>query len=117
MPVRVAINGFGRVGRCVLRSAYEQDANIEIVAINDLVEPRRSPTCSSTTRCSGASPDKSRSTTAGSRSRRPTSSAFAETDPRALPWEELGVDVVIESTGRFRTRAGADSTWLPAPAR
>ena len=38
MPVRVAINGFGRVGRCVLRSAYEQDANIEVVAINDLVE-------------------------------------------------------------------------------
>ena len=38
MPVRVAINGFGRVGRCFLRSAYEQDANIEVVAINDLVE-------------------------------------------------------------------------------
>jgi glyceraldehyde 3-phosphate dehydrogenase len=38
MSVRVAINGFGRVGRCFLRSAFEQDANIEVVAINDLVE-------------------------------------------------------------------------------
>jgi glyceraldehyde 3-phosphate dehydrogenase len=39
MPARVAITGFGRVGRCALRSAYEQDANIEVVAINDLMDP------------------------------------------------------------------------------
>src|SRR5579871_6813246 len=105
MATRVAINGFGRVGRAALRSAYVQDAEIEWVGINDLVDP-------------GTLAHLLRRDTVYGRFEETVDSAdgviivgghpipvFNETDPAALPWGELGVDVVIESTGRFRTRA------------
>ena len=116
MPVRVAINGFGRVGRCFLRSAYEQDANIEVVAINDLVA---APTLAHLLQYDsvfGQFPGKVAAENGGISLVGMNIQAFAETDPRALPWDELGVDVVIESTGRFRTRAGAEQ-HLAAGAR
>ena len=105
--VRVAINGFGRVGRCFLRSAHEREAAIEVVAINDVTDPATLAHLFGTTRSTGASaprceatPSRSSWTARGSRS-------FSEPEPGSLPWSELGVDLVIESTGRFRTRAGA----------
>ncbi len=125
MATRVAINGFGRIGRASLRSAYAQDAEIEWAAINDLVDPA---TLAQLLR---------RDTVYGrfERSVDWTDGAivvdghaipvFNETDPAALPWGELGVDVVIESTGRFRTRAeaarhleaGAGKVVISAPAK
>jgi glyceraldehyde 3-phosphate dehydrogenase len=125
MATRVAINGFGRVGRAVLRSAYAEDADIEWAAINDLVDP---PALAHLLR---------RDTVYG-RFERPVESTggsivvdgaeipvFNEQDPAALPWDELGVDVVIEATGRFRTRAdaarhlsaGARKVIISAPAK
>jgi len=125
MATRVAINGFGRVGRAALRSAYAEDADIEWAAINDLVDP------ATLAHLLG------RDTVYG-RFERPVHATdnaivvdghaipvFNETDPGALPWADLGVDVVIESTGRFRTRAdaakhleaGARKVIISAPAK
>jgi len=116
MPVRVAINGFGRVGRSVLRTAHEQGANIEVVAVNDLVDATTLAHLLKYDSVYGRFPgevavDGGEIVVDGVRVR-----TLAETDPLALPWEELGVDVVIESTGRLRTRAGA-AQHLEAGAR
>ena len=116
MPVRVAINGFGRVGRSVLRAAHEQDADIEVVAVNDLVDARTLAHLlkydSVYGRFSGdVGVEEGNIAIDGVQVR-----TLAQTDPLALPWEELGVDVVIESTGRLRTRAGA-AQHLEAGAR
>jgi len=116
MSVRVAINGFGRVGRCFLRSAFEQDANIEVVAINDLVEAPTLAYLLQYDSVFGRFPGKVSVDNGGIAIAGTDIQAFAETDPSSLPWEELGVDVVIESTGRFRTRAGAEK-HLAAGAR
>jgi len=116
MSVRVAINGFGRVGRCVLRSAYEHDADIEVVAINDLVEPTTLAYLLQYDSVFGRFPGKVEVENGGIGIVGTDIRAFAETDPSALPWGELGVDVVIESTGRYRTRAGAEK-HLEAGAR
>ena len=116
MSVRVAINGFGRVGRAALRAAYEQDAEIEWVAINDLVEPaalahllRRDTVYGPF----GASVEATETAILVDGHEIPV---FSITDPLALPWRELDVDVVIEATGRFRTRALA-AQHLEAGAR
>ncbi len=116
MPVRVAINGFGRVGRCVLRAAHEQGADIEVVAINDLVDAATLAHLLKYDSVYGPFPgevaaDAEDIVIDGAEVR-----TLAEADPLALPWEELEVDVVIESTGALRTRAGA-AQHLEAGAR
>ncbi|HTX46466.1 MAG TPA: type I glyceraldehyde-3-phosphate dehydrogenase [Solirubrobacteraceae bacterium] len=107
MSIRVAINGFGRVGRTVLRSAHERGADIEIVAINDLVD---AATMAHLLRYDSVYGNFSTDIRAqddrlviGDREVR----TYEQREPASLPWAELDVDVVIESTGRFRTRAGA----------
>ncbi|MGA2469217.1 MAG: type I glyceraldehyde-3-phosphate dehydrogenase [Solirubrobacteraceae bacterium] len=107
MPVRVAINGFGRVGRTVLRAAHEQGNDIEVVAINDLMDE---PTLAHLLRYDsvfgryhGTVEAAKGALIIDGREVR----ALAESKPAALPWRELEVDVVIESTGFFTTRAGA----------
>jgi glyceraldehyde 3-phosphate dehydrogenase len=116
MPVRVAINGFGRVGRCVLRAAHERDADIEIVAINDLVDAASLAHLLKYDSVFGRFPASVAAVDGGIEVDGRHIQALAETDPAALPWAKLGVDVVIESTGRFRTRAAA-GTHLDAGAR
>jgi len=125
MPVRVAINGFGRVGRRFLRAAHEQGADIEVVAVNDLVAASTLAQLLKYDSVFGRFPgdvvaeDDSISVD-GVHLR-----ALAETDPLDLPWAEMGVEVVIESTGRLRTRAtaaqhldaGARKVIISAPAR
>src|SRR6476661_6164173 len=107
MSVRVAINGFGRTGRAAFRAAYETGAEIEWVAINDVAEPAMlaqllrhdtvyGPFGRTVEVADGAL------VVDGVRIATPS-----ETDPARLPWAELGVDVVIESTGYFRARADA----------
>ena len=109
MTVRVAINGFGRVGRCFLRSAHKSGADIEVVAINDVADAATLAALLRHDSVYGRFPERSRwnatarSWSAGTRDPR---SSPSRARPRC-PWAELGVDVVIESTGRFRTRAGA----------
>jgi glyceraldehyde 3-phosphate dehydrogenase len=125
MSVRVAINGFGRVGRTALRSAYEGDANIEVVAINDLVAPATLAHLLRYDSVYGPFPGKIDVENGGITVGNTDIRAFAESDPSSLPWGELGVDVVIESTGRYRTRdlaekhlgAGARKVIISAPAK
>ncbi len=116
MPVRVAINGFGRVGRCFLRAACEKDADVEVVAVNDLVEAGTLAHLIKYDSVFGRFPKDVVATDGGIDIDGRTVRVLAEADPRGLPWEELGVEVVIESTGRYRTRAAA-AQHLEAGAR
>jgi len=116
MPVRVAINGFGRVGRCFLRSAHARDTDIEVVAINDLVEPTTLAHLLEYDSVFGRFPGNVETIEGGIAIDGQPVRALAEREPNGLPWSDLGVDVVIESTGRFRTRSGAEQ-HLAAGAR
>ena len=116
MTTRVAINGFGRVGRSVLRAAHEQEAAIEIVAVNDITDAATLAHLLRYDSVYGAFPGAVE--VAGGElviDGHPIR-ALAESSPAKLPWGELEVDVVIESTGRYRTRAAA-AEHLAAGAR
>jgi glyceraldehyde 3-phosphate dehydrogenase (phosphorylating) len=116
MPTRVAINGFGRVGRCAFRSAFERGADIEWAALNDLADARMLAQLLRHDSVYGPFPGTvdvdGDSLVVDGR----TIPVLTESDPALLPWDELDVDVVLECTGRFRTRAGA-ARHLEAGAR
>jgi len=125
MSVRVAINGFGRTGRAAFRAAYERVAEIEWVAINDVAEPAMLAQLLKYDSVYGPF--------AGSVEAREgrlivdgvAIATPCERDPAKLPWAELDVDVVIESSGHFRARedaakhleAGARKVIVSAPAK
>ncbi|SPT52362.1 Glyceraldehyde-3-phosphate dehydrogenase [Actinomyces bovis] len=125
MTTRVGINGFGRIGRNFFRAALEQGADIEIVAVNDLTDNKTLAHLLKFDSIMGrlgaeVSYDDESITVDGHRI-----VALAERDPANLPWGELGVDVVIESTGFFTdaTKAkahidgGAKKVIISAPAK
>ncbi len=125
VATRVGINGFGRIGRNVWRAIRAQYPDLEVVAVNDLAEPGVLAHLLAYDSVLGHLDEPvtsdAGSITAGGRPMR----VFAERDPAALPWGELGVDVVIESTGRF-TKAddarvhlagGATRVVISAPAQ
>ncbi len=116
MPVRVGINGFGRIGRCVTRAAHARAADIDIVAVNDLVDTSTLAHLLRYDSVFGRFPATVEAQDGAIAIDGTPIRTFAETDPAALPWGDLGVDVVIESTGRFRTRAAA-AKHLEAGAR
>jgi len=100
MAIKVGINGFGRIGRNVLRTALA-DPNLEFVAVNDLTDPKTLAHLLKYDSVLGNLPHK---ITAGADSISidgKTIKVFKEKDPAALPWESVGAQVVIESTGRF----------------
>ena len=107
MTVRVAVNGFGRIGRNFVRALHASDHDIEIVAINDLVSADANAHLlrydSTYGRFSGAVEVKGDQLIIDGHSIR----VVAERSPADLPWKEVGVDVVIESTGRFTSRSAA----------
>ena len=126
MAIRVGINGFGRIGRQALRAAKEQGvADLDFVAVNDLTDTKtlahlfkydsvhRAYEGDVKTSANGITVD-------GDEIR-----VFAEKDPAALPWRDLGVDVVLESTGRFtkaedaakHIKGGAKKVIISAPAK
>jgi glyceraldehyde 3-phosphate dehydrogenase len=124
MPVRVGINGFGRIGRNVFRAAYETGAEIKWVGVNDLVDP---PTIAHLLKYDsnyGPFPGEVAVTDGGFRVDRDDIPVLSERDPAALPWSDLGAEVVIESTGLFTDRenaskhleAGAKKVVISAPA-
>src|SRR5262245_30421776 len=107
MAIRLAINGFGRVGRAVLRAAHERELPVEWAAINDVAGPETLAYLLKHDTVYGpftGSVDVGHDAIVVDGMTIPV---VAETDPIRLPWDELGVDVVVESTGRFRTRRDA----------
>ena len=113
---RIAVNGFGRIGRNVLRALLERDSDLEVVAVNDLTDPK-------------ALAQLLRFDSSAGRLGRPVEvdgdtlvvdgrriQVLAERDPANLPWKELDVDLVLESTGRFTVRRGREA-HLDAGAR
>jgi glyceraldehyde 3-phosphate dehydrogenase len=107
MPTRVAINGFGRVGRSVLRAAFKQEALFEIVAVNDITDPATLAHLLRYDSVFGPFPAVVEVADGELIVDGHSIRALAERDVSKLPWRDLGVDVVIESTGRYRTRAAA----------
>ena len=116
MSIRIGINGFGRIGRNVLRSALQNFTDIEVVAINDLLEPAYLAYMLEYDSVHGrfrgeVSVDGSTLLVNGKRIR-----LTQEKDPAQLKWAEVGADIVIESTGIFLDRAGGEK-HLAAGAR
>jgi glyceraldehyde 3-phosphate dehydrogenase len=115
MPVKVAINGFGRIGRIFFRKC-RGFSDIEVVAVNDLTDAK---TLAHLLKYDSVHGTFEADVKAGDNSilvdGRPIK-VFAETAPEKLPWKDLGVDIVIESTGRFTEKAGA-SKHLDAGAK
>ena len=107
MAVKIAINGFGRIGRCVLRAALSRKEDIEIVAINDLDKPPALAHLFKYDSIHRTWPGKVAPTERGLSIDGKELQLTAEKDPAQLPWKSLGVDVVLECTGRFTEREGA----------
>jgi glyceraldehyde 3-phosphate dehydrogenase len=124
MTVRVGINGFGRIGRNFFRAANELGADIDIVAVNDLGSLDTMAHLLKYDSVMGVLPDTITATKNGIKVGDDTLSVLSERDPKALPWGDLGVDVVIESTGLFTARdkaamhleAGAPTVIVSAPS-
>ncbi|MCD6180923.1 MAG: type I glyceraldehyde-3-phosphate dehydrogenase [Candidatus Cloacimonetes bacterium] len=120
----IAINGFGRIGRLVFRSLFEQK-NYNIVAINDITNARTLAHLLKHDSVQGDYKHDVTSTENGIIVDGKEIRIYAERDPEKLPWKELKVDLVVESTGLFRTRetagkhitAGAKKVIISAPAK
>jgi glyceraldehyde 3-phosphate dehydrogenase len=125
LTVKVGINGFGRIGRNFLRAALEQQADIQIVGVNDLTDNATLANLIKYDSIGGVLPydvsHDEESITVGDN----TFKAYAERDPKNIPWGEIGADVVIESTGIFtdaekakaHIEAGAKKVIISAPAK
>ncbi len=129
MAVRVGINGFGRIGRLVVRDMLDRKGEFEVVGVNDLVDPKAMAHMLKYDSVHGTlsgpcTVEGDAIAVAGTRIK-----CFSEKSPLNLPWKDLGVDVVVESTGVFRKResekggyadhikAGARKVVLSAPAK
>ena len=125
MAVRVGINGFGRIGRNFWRAAAASGKDIEIVAVNDLTSPEALAHLLKYDSILGTFPEEVSAVGDGIKVGGATLKVLAERDPANLPWGDLGVDVVVESTGFF-TKAddarkhvdagGAKKVVISAPA-
>jgi glyceraldehyde 3-phosphate dehydrogenase len=124
MTVRVGINGFGRIGRQSLKAIIQRTPEVEVVAINDLVDPKMNAHLFKYDSTYGIYPgsvaaEEDELVIDGRRIK-----VLASKDPAALPWGELGVDIVVESTGLFTNAekaaahrtAGAKKVIISAPA-
>src|ERR671925_1036769 len=122
--VRVGINGFGRIGRNLYRAAYEAGSELEFVAVNDITDAATLAHLLNYDSNYGPFPGEVEATETGLRVGGDEIRVLAERDPAALPWGELGAEVVIESTGLFSKRedaakhleGGAKKVIISAPA-
>lgn len=115
MSIRIAINGFGRIGRLVFRTCAQQ-SGVEVVAVNDLVPADNLAYLVNHDTVHGRFATPVVAQDNGFTCQGKLTRTFAEKDPAALPWKDLGVDVVIESTGHFTDHDGA-SKHLAAGAK
>jgi len=126
MAVKIAINGFGRIGRNILRALYEgpHRGSIEIVAINDLGDANTNAHLAKYDTAHGIFPFDVQANEDSIIVDNDTIKVFAERDPNKLPWKELAIDVVLECTGFFASKekagahlqAGAKKVIISAPA-
>ena len=125
MTLRVGINGFGRIGRLVVRAAVERKAPIDFVAVNDITD---APTLAHLLRYDsvhGTWTGAGRAVDGGLEAGGRTLRVLSEKDPAKLPWKSLGVEAVLEATGKFTDReggalhlaAGARTVLISAPAK
>ena len=126
MSLRVAINGFGSIGRLVLRAAKQAGrTDLDFVAVNDLTDNKTLAHLLKYDSVHRAYPGTVEATEAGLVVDGDEIKVFSERDPSNLPWKEMGIDIVVESTGKFRDReglgkhlqAGARKVILTAPAK
>ena len=130
MAVRVAINGFGRIGRLTFRNLVSRPDEFEVVAVNDLTDNKTLATLLKYDSVHGRFPGEITHDDKGITVNGKKVAVFAERDPRKLPWGEHKIDVVVESTGVFRSRetgdkagfdshikAGAKKVVISAPAK
>src|SRR5215469_1623574 len=126
MPTKIAINGFGRIGRCIVRAMSERNVkDLELVAINDLTDAKTLAHLYNFDSVHGraAHPAKALENTIDFGISKPK--VIAEKDPAKLPWKDLGADVVLECTGLFTDKekavahlnAGAKKVIISAPAK
>jgi glyceraldehyde 3-phosphate dehydrogenase len=122
---RVAINGFGRIGRNILRAAKKYNADLDFVAVNDLTDNRTLAHLLRYDSVHGPYDGKVELTADGLSVDGDEIRVTSEKDPASLPWKDLGVDIVFEGTGRFTDRdaaakhldAGAKKVIITAPAK
>ena len=125
MAIKVAINGFGRIGRLLFRAGIERNAKIDFVAVNDITDPKTLAHLLKYDSVHGRAPfpveaDKDGIIVKGKKIR-----ALMERDPSKLPWKDMGVYLTVESTGLFTDRekaaqhltAGAKKVLISAPAK
>jgi glyceraldehyde 3-phosphate dehydrogenase len=125
MAVKVGINGFGRIGRNVFRAAHAAGADLDFVAVNDLTDPATLAHLLKYDSILGRFPGEVEAGEGSISVDGKAIQVLSERDPAALPWADLGVDVVIESTGFFTARddaakhlaAGAKKVIISAPAK
>src|SRR5215210_5350352 len=125
MPVKAGINGFGRIGRNVFRAAHERGADIDWVGVNDITDTKTLAHLLKYDSILGPFPGTVEATDSGLIVDGDELKVFAERDPAALPWGDVGAEVVIESTGLFTDRdsaakhleAGARKVIISAPAK
>ncbi len=125
MAIRVAINGFGRIGRNILRAAKKHGADLDFVAVNDLTDAETLAHLLRYDSVHGPYPGTVEVGGDGLQVDGDQLRVLAERDPATLPWKDLGVDIVFEATGRFRDRAsagkhleaGARKVIITAPAK
>src|SRR3712207_2278067 len=125
MAMKFAINGFGRIGRCILRAALARQEDIEIVGINDLDKREALAHLFKYDSVHRAWPGKVSLSEKGLVIDGKEIRVTTERNPASLPWKDLGVDVVFECTGRFTERsaaeqhlsAGAKKVLISAPAK
>jgi glyceraldehyde 3-phosphate dehydrogenase len=125
MAVKFAINGFGRIGRCILRAVLQRDEKLDIVAINDIDTPSTLAHLFKYDSIHRTWPGPVKATEKGLVIDGREYAVTAQKDPAKLPWKSLGVDVVLECSGRFTKKeearkhidAGAKKVLISAPAK
>jgi glyceraldehyde 3-phosphate dehydrogenase len=126
MPTKIAVNGFGRIGRCIVRAMAERNVeDLDLVAINDLTDARTLAHLYNFDSVHGRAPHPATPLEGAIDFGFGKPRVVAEKDPAKLPWKELGVDVVLECTGLFTDRdkaaahvsAGAKKVVISAPAK
>lgn len=123
--MRVAINGFGRIGRCFLRSSLDKDLDFDIAAINDLAPASTLAHLLKYDTTFGELDEDVEATDGSIQVGNTEYELLSERDPASLPWDEKDVDLVIEATGLFRKRedaakhldAGAEKVLITAPGK